>query len=295
MLCSQFQLKTGRDYTKDLLTKKARPAVPSHAENTLPEGPRLLVSVRSETEALAALAGGASILDVKEPGRGSLGPAPAAVRSRIAEIAARPGEAASGVMVTAAAGELAESPDPAAWEDDVRIRHVKLGLARLGDGPWEEGLDRWLAALGVLKTGPRVIAVAYADHERAGSPGPWRILDYAARRRLRFLLIDTFDKRCGSLRSLLGEDELRGLIETAREAGVGVALAGSLRREDLEPLLLLGPEVIAVRGAACRGGREGHVVASRVADLARSLRRDQRGHAFAMEPPASRPGASSPR
>jgi (5-formylfuran-3-yl)methyl phosphate synthase len=286
-----FQLKTGRDYTKDLPTKKARPAAASRHEAILPEGPRLLVSVRSEAEALAALAGGASILDIKEPARGSLGAAPAAVRSRVAEIAAPPGEAAR-VLVTAAAGELAETPDPGTWEDDARIRHVKLGLAGLGAGAWEAGLDRWLAGLPAPGTGSRLIAVAYADHEGAGSPDPWSVLEYAARRGLEFLLIDTFDKRRGSLRSLLGEDELRGLIEAAREAGVGVALAGSLRREDFEPLLLLGPKILAVRGAACRGGREGDVDALRVADLARALRRDPRRHAFEMETsPTSRSGA----
>jgi hypothetical protein len=238
--------------------------------------------VRSEAEALAALAGGASILDIKEPSRGSLGAAPAAVRSRVAEIAARPGEAMR-VLVTAAAGELAETPDPGAWEDDSRIRHVKLGLAGLGEGAWEAGLDRWLAGLPAPGTRPRLIAVAYADHEGARSPEPRSVLEYAARRGLEFLLIDTFDKRRGSLRSLLGEDELRGLIEAAREAGIGVALAGSLRREDFEPLLLLGPKILAVRGAACRGGRECDVDALRVADLARALRRDPRRHAFEME------------
>ena len=34
---------------------------------------RLLVSVRSEEEARAALAGGADIIDAKEPSRGALG------------------------------------------------------------------------------------------------------------------------------------------------------------------------------------------------------------------------------
>ena len=46
-------------------------------------GPRLLVSVRNADEAIAALAGGAHVIDVKEPERGSLG---AADTSAIAEI-----------------------------------------------------------------------------------------------------------------------------------------------------------------------------------------------------------------
>ena len=39
------------------------------------ETPGLLVSVRSAAEALSALAGGADVIDVKEPNRGSLGAA----------------------------------------------------------------------------------------------------------------------------------------------------------------------------------------------------------------------------
>src|SRR6266496_2650971 len=39
------------------------------------ETPGLLVSVRSVAEALTALAGGADVIDVKEPSRGSLGAA----------------------------------------------------------------------------------------------------------------------------------------------------------------------------------------------------------------------------
>ena len=39
------------------------------------ETPGLLVSVRSAAEALAALAGGADVIDVKEPNQGSLGAA----------------------------------------------------------------------------------------------------------------------------------------------------------------------------------------------------------------------------
>jgi uncharacterized protein (UPF0264 family) len=50
---------------------------------------------------------------------------------------------------------------------------------------------------------------------------------------------------------------------------VRVALAGSLRPEDFAPLLELGPDILAVRGAACRGGREGEIDAALVAELCR--------------------------
>ncbi len=46
----------------------------------------LLVSVRDESEAREALAGGATIVDVKEPGRGPLGAAAGDVTARIAAV-----------------------------------------------------------------------------------------------------------------------------------------------------------------------------------------------------------------
>jgi (5-formylfuran-3-yl)methyl phosphate synthase len=49
-------------------------------------GPRLLVSVRSPQEALAAVRGGADIIDVKEPRYGSLGQASAHVITEIARL-----------------------------------------------------------------------------------------------------------------------------------------------------------------------------------------------------------------
>ena len=63
--------------------------------------PGLLVSVRSADEARAALAGGADVIDIKEPGRGPLGRADEATwRAVRAEVAGR-------VPVSAALGELA--------------------------------------------------------------------------------------------------------------------------------------------------------------------------------------------
>jgi (5-formylfuran-3-yl)methyl phosphate synthase len=62
----------------------------------------LLVSVRSADEALTALAGGADVIDVKEPNRGSLG---AADMSTIREVV----RAVDGrAPVTAALGELSD-------------------------------------------------------------------------------------------------------------------------------------------------------------------------------------------
>src|SRR5271166_6814929 len=62
----------------DLSRLASRRSSPSTALRLPETGPvaRLLISVRSADEARTALAGGASIIDVKEPDHGSLGQAP---------------------------------------------------------------------------------------------------------------------------------------------------------------------------------------------------------------------------
>src|SRR4051812_39902678 len=71
--------------------------------------PGLLVSVRSPQEALAALAGGADIIDVKEPANGSLGRAEDDVIRAVVDVVAgrRPVSAAMGELVEESACSIA--------------------------------------------------------------------------------------------------------------------------------------------------------------------------------------------
>jgi uncharacterized protein (UPF0264 family) len=64
---------------------------------------------------------------------------------------------------------------------------------------------------------------------------------------------------------------LRSLADAARSAGMLVAIAGSLDPDAFDRLDRIA-DVIGVRGAACRGGREGSVEADLVRRLAERLR-----------------------
>ncbi|MCY2963839.1 MAG: hypothetical protein NT069_09370, partial [Planctomycetota bacterium] len=103
----------------------ASPAVPFIPGLNAP--PRLLVSVRSATEARAALEGGCDILDVKEPSRGPLGMADLSV---IREIASAAQSLYPTVSLSVALGEARDWPpgcDFPELPDPVRI--VKAGVA----------------------------------------------------------------------------------------------------------------------------------------------------------------------
>jgi uncharacterized protein (UPF0264 family) len=229
----------------------------------------LLVSVRSAAEAHAAIAGGVTVLDVKEPDRGPLGRADLEVWAGVARLAP------AGMPVSVALGELREwdeQPPPRA-ESWVGITYRKLGLA--GSGP--EGTTAWAALRHAWGPGPRWVAVSYADWIEANAPSPDGVLDMAiAAPDCAGVLVDTWSKSRQSPIDLTWAP----WVERARKASRFVALAGGLDEQAIVRLAPLNPHVFAVRGSAChRGLRTETIDPARVASLARVAREAVRQHA----------------
>ncbi len=222
--------------------------------------PDLLVSVRNLAEARAALDGGCDRLDVKEPLRGPLGMADHGVISEIAafSVETRVGDRTPCSVALGEVEEFRQRSSPFVLPQG--ITDIKLGpaetrtLERWVDG-WQLVMDRLEAAqlnTARLETTRRV-AVAYADWQAALAPPPDEILSAAIRLGADAFLIDTSRKQAGGLQDILGRQELMQLATTSHEAGLMFALAGSLRLPDIAALVEFGPDVIAVRGAACHG------------------------------------------
>lgn len=228
---------------------------------------RLLVSVRNATEALAALDGGAGWIDVKEPARGALGAADAVtIASVVRAVADR-------CPVSAALGEL----DGHTCELTRQIPHgvslVKVGLAGCGAEYVERSAERrdwreaWAEVATALPSDVALAAVVYADWQVAGAPCPADALAAGLSIGCSTLLIDTFDKRGPALFDCWPVGELAEFTSEVRRAGLRLAVAGSLTLNTLELALRLAPDLVAVRGAACRAGREGEVDTVRVREL----------------------------
>jgi uncharacterized protein (UPF0264 family) len=225
----------------------------------------LLVSVRDAAEAVAALAGGAEIVDAKEPEAGALG----AVRPQV--LAAVRGVVPARVPLSAAGGDIATAADVerslAAIE--VPLTFVKLGFRGVDDA----GMAERLLALAVqradrLPGSPAVIAVAYADWRRAGGPPPACFPALVHRAGARGLLVDTAVKHAGTLRDFLPADELLDLGRGLKHLGLRYALGGSLDRRDVPLVRAAGADILGVRGAVCVGGRNGRVDPALVRSLA---------------------------
>ena len=228
---------------------------------------RLLVSVASAAEASAALAGGADVIDAKNPLAGALG---AVSTDTLRDIHAT----IAGVrLVTAAigdaAGEAATERTAGAFAA-AGAALVKVGFAGISSASRVEVLIR--AAVRGAGAGPPganggVVAVAYADADRAGSVPASVLVDVAARAGASGVLLDTADKAGPGLRLLISPTVLAGWVSGAREAGLLVALAGKLTADDLAFVRDAGADIAGVRGAACEGGRSGRVSIERVALL----------------------------
>ena len=227
---------------------------------------QLLVSVRDEIEAEAAVAGGADIIDAKEPLAGALGAVSCEVlRAIVAAVrGARP--------VTAALGDAA---DDHTVERDARAfvaagaTLVKIGFAGVTARTRVEAL----IAAAVRGAGAHVIAVAYADHERAGTAPTDVILDAAVHAGAAGLLIDTAHKSGPGLLAVMPADAIADTVARVRGAGLIAVLAGRLTAADLSIVRNTGADIAGVRGAACDEGRTGYISAARVALLARRLGR----------------------
>lgn len=202
---------------------------------------RLLVSVRDAGEAADALAGGADFIDVKEPSRGPMGMAPPEVIQGI--VAAVAGH----VPVTAALGDLHDRhviqdiPDAVAY--------VKIGVTT-SDG-WREKLVARFASCPASWAAP----VAYAPQPGVDAPGISQVLRWAIDHNASAVLLDTAVKDGSNLLDSINVASITLWLDEAHRHGLVTALAGSLAGVALEEAIALGPDIIAVRGAACVQGQ----------------------------------------
>lgn len=235
--------------------------------------PGLLVSVRDAAEATTALAAGADVIDVKEPANGPLGAADTPTIEAVVR-------AVDGLRpVTMALGELVEltAAGPSRL-GEVAISGVslfKIGLAGCGSNNdwqrcWRDVISGVVALHGVGRP-PRPVAVVYADWEAAAAPELNEVLRAATEIGCPALLIDTWDKTGGTLFDHWSLDSLRAFVARVQHHSMRIVLAGSLRGDDIARAAALGPDLVAVRGAACRAGRNSVVCGDRVRELKRTV------------------------
>ena len=212
---------------------------------------RLLVSVRNVDEALSVAAcDGIGLLDLKEPSHGALGALPLqTVRAIVTALRA------SGCRrsVSATVGDDVPLGDPLRLARTIEavagcgVDLVKVGVAA---GPQAEAALDALAAIAARGIG--LVPVLLADRGL-----DFALVESGCRPEFAALMLDTADKRRGSLFDALPEASLARVVALARRAAQRIGLAGSLRLGQLEPLRRLAPDFAGFRSAVCREDRAG--------------------------------------
>ncbi|MGE4506760.1 MAG: (5-formylfuran-3-yl)methyl phosphate synthase [Desulfovibrionaceae bacterium] len=217
---------------------------------------QILVSVTSPEEVAEAVAGGADILDVKNPREGSLGaPQPHVVRAiREAAPAGFPVSVAigdapplPGTMALAALGAAACGAD-----------YVKIGLYGPADPASAEAMVGAVCrAVRSVSPEARIMVAGYADGEPRGCLKVRDLPGAASRGGADGCMIDTLAKGEENLFSFMDVDTLRDFLERCSELGLRSALAGRLNAAHAPLLRELQPDIAGFRSAVCGGDRAG--------------------------------------
>jgi uncharacterized protein (UPF0264 family) len=214
---------------------------------------RFLASVRNAPEAAIAVAGGADIVDFKEPDDGALGAVDVdAIAAGLRVVAGRAETSATCGDLPLDAARLVEAATRIAATG---VDYVKLGLMP------GEALNPCIDALAGVAQGHRLIAVFFAD---LGVPR--QAFTRLAAAGFSGVLVDTFHKDGRGLRQHLAPESLKAIVADSRGNGLMVGLAGALRLEDIEPLRSLGADLLGFRSALCAAqARRDEIRADRVA------------------------------
>jgi uncharacterized protein (UPF0264 family) len=226
---------------------------------------RLLVSVRDVDEAVLAADAGADFIDLKEPDDGALG---AVAAEDVAQIVSLLRVRYPGLRISATVGDLDSGAQSEILRRVERIASCGVDYVKVGLWPDRSGSGATRALVDALAACPAaVVPVLVADDGVDAA-----LVDHAlARGAFPALMVDTAEKRRGSLLDRVPLAVLASFVQTVRAHGVMSGLAGSLRAEHAEALRALAPDFAGFRGAVTRGPRTAVLDPRRVRQLRRRL------------------------
>ena len=207
----------------------------------------------NENEALEAIAGGADIIDVKNPNEGALGANYPWIIERIREITPK------NLEVSCTLGEVPNLPGSislaALGAASLGVNYIKVGLNGLKT-PKEATflLENVNKAAKNCSPKIKVAAAGYADAEKIGAIDPMLIPEIAFKAHVDLAMLDTAVKDGKNLFDNVSINQLRKFVEDTHEHGLEAALAGSRKRKDIPVVYKLGADVAGLRGAACTNG-----------------------------------------
>jgi uncharacterized protein (UPF0264 family) len=219
----------------------------------------VLVSPKNLGEALEAIAGGADIIDVKNPAEGSLGANFPWVISEIAKIAKKHGK-----VVSATTGDMPYKPGTASLAAlgaaVSGADYVKVGLYGVrNEVEAEEVVEGVVKAVKGYDKEKKVVIAGYGDYTRINAISPLKLPKIAADCGADVVMVDTAIKDGTSIFDHMSFENLRSFVSVARENGLQCAIAGNIGWDHLELLRKLSPDIIGVRTIVCERGRDSSI------------------------------------
>jgi len=213
----------------------------------------LLISPINTEEAQEAIAGGADIIDVKNPKEGSLGANFPWVIKSVREMTPKK------MLVSATLGDVPYKPGTvslAALGASVSgADYIKVGL--YGTRNYDEALEVMENVVKTVKDyndKALVVASGYADANRVGAVDPMEIPKVAADSGADIAMVDTAVKDGKTLFDFMDENLITRFNQEIHDYGMKSALAGSVKKGQLSILHRSGCDIVGIRGAACIGG-----------------------------------------
>ena len=238
---------------------------------------KLLISPKNEMEAVEAIAGGADIIDVKNPKEGPLGANFPWIIRRIRQVTP------ANIEVSCTLGEAPNRPGSMAL--------ASLGAATTGVNYIKAGLygvrtleDAVYLMRGVTKAAKeynpsiKVVASGYADANRISTVNPLLVPEIAHESQADIAMLDTAIKDGKTLFTFLTKPQLECFVDAAHSYGLKAALAGSLQKEDLLAVYALGADIVGLRSAACTLGDRvnGQITREKVQELVEILKHSEK-------------------
>jgi uncharacterized protein (UPF0264 family) len=124
----------------------------------------------------------------------------------------------------------------------------------------------------------KVVATGYADAERVCAVSPLTVPEIAHKAQADIAMLDTAIKDGKSLFTFLTMEQLRSFVDAAHNYGLKVALAGSLKKEELPAVHASGADVAGLRGAACTSSDRinGQITREKVRELVAIVKRAEK-------------------
>jgi len=215
---------------------------------------QLLISPTTLKEAGIIASSGIDIVDIKNVKEGSLGANfPWVIDDIVKKFKSRR------IKISVALGDLPYKPGTSALAAyaaaSLKADYIKAGLYGVKNRAEATILMKAIVkAIRTVNKNINIVAAGYADWRAFKGLNPWDLIKSAKASGSDIVMLDTALKNGKTLFDVMSITEIKKFIKLASKQKLKTALAGSLKKQQIDLLKTLSPDIIGIRGAVCTSG-----------------------------------------